>query len=419
MNEQTDSRGACRPRVLMTTSVFPRHATDATPAFVRNLARGMVRAGWEVAVLAPHGDGARIAEDDEGVAIRRFPYALPLRLQKLCYEGGMLVNLRQRPWTRWLLPSFFAAQLAATAEAIRWFRPDLVHSHSLLPQGFTSALASAPTGLPHLTTCHGNDVFGLGSTGFSGRAKRWVLGQADAITVNSLETRRAAIAQGGAPARVRLIPAVPNEVRTDSGAADRVRQRWGATTPVIVFAGRMLREKGVGELLDAVARLRVRHPDLRLVLLGDGADRAAFEAQAQANSLGAAVEFTGWLDAASVQAQMGAADLVAVPSRPGPGGWKEAQGLVAVEAMAAGTAVVASDFGGLTDMIEDGVTGYLCRHSCPEALADALDRALADPARVEVAQRARARYEARFSPAAVIQATDALYRQLLLPSSPG
>jgi len=397
----------------MTTSVYPRHATDATPPFVRNLAQGMVKAGLEVGVLAPHGIGAAREEVDAGVRVWRFGYAWPTHLQRLCYEGGMLVNLRERPWTRLLLPSFFAAQLAATARAMRAYRPDLIHSHSLLPQGFTTELIAGRSRLPHLTTCHGNDVFGLSPTGLSGRAKRWVLGRAAAITVNSSVTRQAALAQGAPADRLHLIPAVPNATPADPGRIAELRQSWGENAPVIAFVGRLIAEKGAGELIAAIAHLRPSHHAFRLIIIGDGADRERFEAQARELDLGNMVTFTGWLSPAEVHAHMAAADLVAVPSRPGPGGWKEAQGLVAVEAMSAGTAAVASAFGGLVDMIEDGETGYLCPPGDIDALASALSRALDDPLRTQIAINARRRYAERFSPDAVFRATDALYRALL------
>lgn len=325
----------------------------------------------------------------------------------------MLVNLRHRPWTKSLLPGFFAAQLAATTACLYQFRPDILHSHSLLPQGFTALLANTSFARPHVTTCHGNDVFGLKPTGTAGRAKRWVLGHTDAVTVNSTVTAEAALAQGARSNRLHRIPAVPGVPVQDRVLRDTLRARWGRTTPVIVFAGRLIAEKGIGELIDAVGRMQKDRTSLRLVVIGDGADRAVFENRIQCLAHPQNVEFTGWLSSEKVQTHMAAADLVVVPSRPGPGGWKEAQGLVAVEAMAARTAVVASAFGGLTDMIEDGKTGYLCPPGDADALATTLSRALDDDARVGIVANAYAHFESEFSASAVVRSTDALYRQLL------
>ena len=183
-------------RVLMLTSVFPRFEGDATPPFVLNQAKAMAERGWKIAVLAPHGPGAKWGETMEGVEVYRFPYMWPLTLQQLCYEGGMLINLRTKPWTKWLLPFFGFAELLATIWMIRRWKPDLLHTHSLLPQGAIGVLAASLFDLPHVTTSHGNDVFGLKATGLTGRFKRWVLRHADLVTANSRATKDALIELG-------------------------------------------------------------------------------------------------------------------------------------------------------------------------------------------------------------------------------
>lgn len=411
--ESRQERKSNRPRVLMLTSVYPRWKGDATPPFVQNLAERLVAGGLRIRVLAPHSDGAPRKENWNGVEIRRFSYAFPTSIQKLCYEGGMLVNLRIRPWTRLLLPFFFFSQIHALRRELKKEQWSLVHSHSLLPQGYAAALLAPHFRLPHLTTSHGNDVFGLRPTGLMGYLKRKVLREADAITVNSEATRAAVVELGSDPHRVIRIPALPNGAPVDPSIIDRLRKRWNESGPVILFAGRLIAEKGIGVLLEAGAFIAKKRPIQKLVILGEGTDREHFERMARDLGLAHIVEFAGWIDGSELPSWMAAADVVAVPSRPSSSGWKEAQGLVAAEAMAAGTPVVASAFGGLVDMVEDGVTGYLCPPNDATALANCLQRALEDPERSAVARRARERYEREFSPEAVCRATETIYRQLL------
>jgi phosphatidylinositol alpha-1,6-mannosyltransferase len=406
-------------RVLMVTSVFPRFTGDATPPFVWNAARELAAQGIAVRVLAPHGEGARFRDVWEAgsskVEILRFPYVFPLRLQKLCYDGGMLVNFRTRPWTKWLLPFFLAAQILALLWLVLRWRPHVIHSHSLLPQGFTAALVAGLTGTPHVTTSHGNDVFGLRPDGLMGRLKRWVLAQADAVTVNSSATEEAVRALGVKARKVHRIPAVPNAAPVDRVLADEIRARatGGEEMPVFAFVGRMIEDKGVGELLEACALLCKDVPRFRVLLVGEGQDRAVFARQAEALRLVDHLYWAGWVPSADVSSWMAAADALIVPSRESASGWKEAQGLVAVEAMLAGVPVVASRLGGLPDMVEDGVTGRLVPPNDPVALARALADLLRDPTeRARLASRARAKALAIFSPAAVTAATEALYREV-------
>lgn len=402
----------------MVTSVFPRFAGDATPAFVQSQALALAAVGWKVTVLAPHGTGARFrewipvcsGEASSGIEVIRFPYAWPFGLQKLCYDGGMLVNFRTRPWTKALLPLFIAAQFLVLLWLTLRCRPQILHSHSLLPQGFTAGLVAMVTHTPHITTSHGNDVFGLRPDGLMGRLKRWVLGQADAVTVNSSATE-AAVRDllGGDPAKVHRVPATPNAHPADPDRVAEIRARHvGAARPVILFAGRMIADKGVGDLIDALAHLRSDFPDLRALFIGDGQDRAVFETQVQRLGLEDRVCWAGWVPPETITSWMAAGDVFVLPSKV-----FEAQGLVLVEAMLTGVPIVASRIGGIPDMIEDKVTGRLVPPGNCTALAATLTEVLRNPAtRSRLAANARERAQSSFSPAAVTAATEAVYRAI-------
>jgi len=151
--------------VLMSTSVFPRWSGDATPPFVLNQAQAVAEQGWGVTVLVPHAPGAARRERIGGVEVIRFRYLWPHRLQSLCYEGGMLVQLRKYPHRRWQLPFFLLAQIRAIRILCKQENFDLIHAHSLLPQGFTALRSVSRHQLPVLVTSHGNDVFGLQEDG--------------------------------------------------------------------------------------------------------------------------------------------------------------------------------------------------------------------------------------------------------------
>jgi glycosyltransferase involved in cell wall biosynthesis len=143
--------------------------------------------------------------------------------------------------------------------------------------------------------------------------------------------------------------------------------------PVIGYAGRLVPKKGVDTLLIALATLRERLPDARLVIAGDGPERPRLERIAHTLGVGSAVDFLGHLDAVGLEHAMAPAWVQAVPSR-----WEEPFGLVAAEAMMRGTAVVASEAGGLTEQVVEGETGYLVPPGDALSLADALAPILAD-----------------------------------------
>ena len=125
---------------------------------------------------------------------------------------------------------------------------------------------------------------------------------------------------------------------------------------------RLSPEKGIDVLLEA-GRLT---PDLRYIVAGTGSEEAKLKATAPAN-----VAFLGYV--AETRAVYAVSDLIAIPSR------SEGQGIVALEAMASGTPVVASNVGGLAETIDDGVTGILVAPENPEALAKAILSLSANP----------------------------------------
>lgn len=165
------------------------------------------------------------------------------------------------------------------------------------------------------------------------------------------------------------IEVVPNAVSEPT----RVHTVNGIEPQTIGFAGRITAEKGVGVLVDAFEIVVTRQPLARLILVGDGPERPAIERRIQTSRLAERVEITGWLPWEEAEHRLARVAVQAVPSV-----WEEPFGLVAAEAMMRGTPVVASDIGGLGEVVRHGRTGMLVPPGDPEALAAALLTLLED-----------------------------------------
>lgn len=383
-----------RDEVLLVTSSFPRWPGDATTPFILHLAQDLRALGWNLRVLAPHAPGAARDEVLEGVPVHRFRYFWPESLQTVCYDGGALVKLRANRWNLTRIPFLVVAQWWAILARVLQGRVALVHSHWLLPQGFTATLGAGLLGRPHLATVHGGDVFALRGV-LSRACKRFVVRRADAVTVNSSATEAAVNELCRASRALLRIPmgaAVPETGDPAAIAGLRARYRRGAG-PLLVFVGRLVAEKGVGDLLQAIAHSRAELPDVTGLIVGDGPDRAQFERQAADLGIAGQVVFCGWLPPVEVGRHLRAADIFVGPSRPAPDGWVEAQGLTLVEAMLAGVPVIAAASGGVTDTIRHEQTGLTVFPRAPDEIAAAIRRLVADPAlaaRLAAAARALA-----------------------------
>ena len=223
----------------------------------------------------------------------------------------------------------------------------------------------------------GANPYGRAMTRTYQRANAYALREADRVICISKYIASRALGAGVEPARLRIAPNVID------------LQRFGGEPAVrdidVLFVGRLSVEKGVDVLIRAVAGISASR---RVVVVGDGPERPRLEALAA--RLGARVEFLGWRSEADLPALFARAQLQVAPSRSEP------QGVVVVEALAAGTPVIGSRVGGIVEAIRSAENGWLVAPDDPEALRAAIDQALADRPGLEsmrdVARRSVAHY---------------------------
>jgi glycosyltransferase involved in cell wall biosynthesis len=191
-----------------------------------------------------------------GVRVERFRYMWPSALETICYQGGALINLREKKSNYFKLPVLVISEGLAIAKRLIRGKYDLLNSHWILPQGFTGTLAARPLGVPHAITVHGSDIFDLRSrliTPF----KRFALNKADAVTVNSSATEKAVIELVPNLEKLYRIPmgvSVKSSPPSPSPIELREKYRRGQG-PLLVFVGRVVKEKGVEDLIRAMALL--------------------------------------------------------------------------------------------------------------------------------------------------------------------
>ncbi|GIW17988.1 MAG: glycosyl transferase family 1 [Tepidiforma sp.] len=275
---------------------------------------------------------------------------------------------------------------------------DLIHSH-YWQSGWAGTILARRLRLPHVVMFHtlgevkNRARFGEAEPTLRIRHERTIARRADAIVTASDHERLLLQRYYGAdPARMHTVPCGIDLDLFQPLSREECRASLGLPLdrPVLLWVGRLEKLKGLEILLDAVAGLERR--DALLLIVG-GDDRAAplrAELEAQAARLGIAgrLHFTGAVDHAELPRYYSAADVCVVPS------FYESFGLVAVEAMACGTPVVASRVGGLQSTVIDGVTGYLIPWRCPEPFTEKLDVLLANPElRANFGRAARASVE--------------------------
>ncbi|MCU0684594.1 MAG: glycosyltransferase family 4 protein [Polyangiaceae bacterium] len=261
------------------------------------------------------------------------------------------------------------ASLTPYLEHVRW--ADVLLGTWAHPHGCAAVLLGRLFKKPVVVKVHGSDLNVQANLGPARAMMRGLLPRADAMVSVSRALAEVLFSLGVPRDRVVLVPNGVDEALfypRDKGAS---REKLGLPREgkLIVFVGRIEPQKGTPELLEAFGRVRPKHPDARLALIGEGASRPDVDrAKAQ---LGDALVAPGERPFAEVPLWMGAADLVALPS------WMEGTPNVLLEALASGRPCVGSDVGGIPDVLADPRSGLVHRARDAASLADALDRALA------------------------------------------
>jgi glycosyltransferase involved in cell wall biosynthesis len=292
-------------------------------------------------------------------------------------------------------------------QCLRAQRPQLVHINN---NCFFSAEVCALVGQPYLFHYHG-----LADTPLPAW-RRWVLSKA-AIFV-SISEFVADIARRRRGANFQPIRTIPNPAPQPLDLSEQelhaVKQRWRVDTgaTVIGIFGRLVSWKGQLEFLQAFSRIRERFPNIVALVVGDASDLGKdYEARLRQwvadRGLADCVVFTGYSSAVGPLYQI--CDIVVHASiEPEP------FGLVIVEAMSAGAAIIASSLGAAPEIVTHGVTGLIADPRSPEALAQALASLLSDPQlRKQLALAGKIHAREMYAPERFAQALDALYQEIL------
>jgi glycosyltransferase involved in cell wall biosynthesis len=309
-----------------------------------------------------------------------------------------------------------ARALARLVALFREFRPNVVATH-MSKAGALGRVAARLTGVPVVVhTYHGKgfDVFPQGWRRSSVLWAERVLARLATgnIVVTAKQQQEFLHLRVSPPQRLRVI-----RLGLDLGpffAASQLvgplRRELGFDDDVLLVGvvARVVAIKGPHVFLGAAARLKEQCPNVRFLVVGDGAFRPECEALAKALGLGGSVRFLGWRR--DIPEVLSALDLVVLPTVMD----FEGTPVALIEALATGRAVVATDVGGVVDVIRPGQTGLLVPPNDPSALADAMRRLLGDPrTRETFGRNGQELVRERYPRERMVAETETYYRELL------
>ncbi len=332
-------------RVAYVVNVFPKFSET----FVANELAELCRRGIEVRILS-----LRLPTEDEP-------------RHEVVTRAGLLDRTVYEP--------------RGFSTLLRAFRPDLIHAHFATEPTAAARALAGELGVPFTFTAHGYDVYRRPPEDFAARAAA----ARAVVTVSEANVAHLVRTVGIPRARIHVIPCGVDTERFQPGGP----RAW---PPHVVCVARLVPVKNHELLLEVCADLRERGLEFRCVLVGDGRSRGQVEATRAQLGLEELVELVGAAEQAHVLTCWQRATVAALTSH------SEGMPVSLMEAAACGVPAVGTAVGGVSELIEDGVTGLLAPPGDGVALATALERLLRDPdLAVRMGAAARRRAEERFS----------------------
>ena len=344
--------------------------------------------------FAAHGGSGVVATElglalvDRGHEVHFITNALPIRLKRfqedVFFHEVQAVHYPAFPHTPYML-----ALASKMTEVVQYHELDLLHVHYAIPHaaaGFLAQKMLEPYGVKLVTTLHGTDITLVGQEPGFWPMTQFLINQSDAVTAVSKfleeETRKTFEIK-------RKIEVIHNFVDTKAFRPRPDLRKQNPLAPrgekIVVHASNLRPVKNLPTVIRVFEEIQ-KEVDARLVIVGDGPERASSERLARELGIEGKVVFLGVCE--SMEELLAMSDVLLLPSE------HESFGLVALEAMSAGTPVVASDRGGLPELIVDGSSGFLhdphdLKGQAASVLALLKDPALARRIGEEARERAR------------------------------
>lgn len=401
----------------MVATSYPRFPGDTVGTFMEPIARGVAARGHEVHMVIPWHPRLARGRVEHGVHFHPYRYA-PSRLCVFGYAGALREDVRLRGSAFAVAPLALAAGWRKARRVARLFGATVVHGHWVVPGGAIAA-AACPR-LPLVVSLHGSDVYLAERSAIAGRVARSVFRRAGWTTACSDDLRSRAVALGADAGRSETVPygVDAERFRPDAEARARIRAVLNITDedPLVFTAGRFVRKKGFEYLVDAFAALARERPAVRLVIGGAGDLDAELRARAADRQVAGRLVFPGVLPQDVVADYLAAADLAVVPSVRDDAGNVDGLPNVVMEALASGTALVATTAGGISAVAHDGVNAALVGERDVQGLARTIGGLLDSPeTRARLGARARKDVLERHSWARVAEAFERAYRSARAP----
>ncbi len=356
---------------------------------------------------------------DRGHDVHFISYSQPIRLPKT-YPNIHYHEVEVSRYPLFEYPPYDLALATRMAEVAEIYDLDLLHVHYAIPHSVSAMLARQMLScdharprrkLPYVTTLHGTDITLVGSDPSYLPITRFSIDQSDGVTSISDYLKRRTMEVFAVQTPIQVIP---NFVNCDvyHRAPELLERRSvyaSAEEKILVHLSNFRPVKRLGDVIEIFDRVQKKIP-ARLLLIGDGPERSSAEWLTVKKGIHEKVEFLGKQD--RINEKLAIADVLLLPSE------LESFGLAALEAMACEVVPIATNEGGLPEVVDHGKTGFLAAVGDVETMARYAIEILSDEKKLkQMGEEARASAQARFCASKIIPMYESFYREVLDRSS--
>lgn len=382
------------------THNYPRFPGDFSGIFVESLCEEFAAQNQQVSVWLPHDPDFerpfhQIDKSGGSVTLSSFRYAWPDHLHRLGYMRSMEADLALKTDAYLLGPLMLLSGIGTVLRRARRTKPDVLHAHWLLPNGFIGAVVSKMLDIPLAISVPGSDAQVAQANPVFQMMAKFAMNQASLLTANSRDLRDAVIDVGAARDKFDLIiyGTDPEKLKPDpTGVAELRRSLDIPDDAVILLAvGRMVPKKGFDIMLKALADPALRDQPIVGVMIGEGDLWQAWQQMGQDLGIGEKLRWTGNVPMDQIPVYYNMADMLLNPAVRMPA---DGLNVCVLDAMSCGKPVVGSNVAGNPLAVVDGTTGTMVPEQDPAALAAAIAALVTDESlRKRMGRASRARIE--------------------------
>ncbi|WP_188646117.1 glycosyltransferase family 4 protein [Marinithermofilum abyssi] len=347
-------------QVLVISHMYPNPANPMSGIFVHNQVKALKGEGIQCRVVSP---------------IPRFPFYPKWKGYRNFPASTKMDNISIRYVPTWMFPGgmFFSAYgrlyynslVKEITEIRKSFPFDLIHCHTIFPDGYAGTKLKEVFDVPVVSTIHGSDIrlYPQRSKGVYIRTETALRLNDHVVTVSERLKRDAQEIVAGVEATTIYNGYDPDKFYPTSREEARTKLDLPLKEKVVLFVGNLYPVKGVPYLLEAFARVAKEDPDFHLYLVGDGPLRSELKRKARETGVGDRIRFIGRRPHDEIPVWINASNVVTLSSL------SEGLPSILLESMGCGKPVVATDVGGISELLQHQKTGFLVKPKDSEEMA--------------------------------------------------